>query len=139
MSTEHNKQIIERCFRAYNEGTLDAIDDVAAPNFAYHDPGQPDIHSWPEQKAQLSSLRKALPDLRFVIEEMVAEEDRVAVRWTMHGTHQNVLYGVPATGRPIELKGQSLYHLCKGQVAAAYVVSDILGLRRQVTSNAQPV
>lgn len=132
MSLEQNKQIIESCFRAYNAGTLDAIDDVAAPDYVHADPGQSNIHNWADQKAHLSNLRKGLPDLRFDIDEMVAEGNRVAVRWTMHGTHQGVLFNLPPTGKPIELKGQSLYHLVDGRVAAAYVVSDLLGLQQQL-------
>ena len=135
MSEAQNKQVIERCFAAYCNDDMDVLDAAAAPDYTYHDPAQPAIRTWSEHKAQLRGLRQSIPDLRFEIDELLVDGDRVAVRWTMRGTHQGKLLGLPATGRAFETKGHSLYHLVDGRVAVAYSLSDLFGLQRQLAAN----
>lgn len=132
MSSEQNKVLIERCYRAFGDGDLQLLDEAAAPDYAYHDPGNPSIHTWTEHRAQLSALHRSMSELRFNIDELVAEDDRVAVRWTMRGTVVGSLMGVSAPGRRIEMAGHSMYRLARGKVAVAYSLSDLLGLKRQL-------
>lgn len=133
-SPAKHKQIIERCYRAICEGTWEVLDEAAAADYAYQDPAQPNVRTWPEHRAQMRGLSLAIPDLRFDIDDIIAEGDRVAVRWTMRGTHTGpaLLMGLSATGVSVETQGLSLYHMVGGRVARAYTVSDMLGLMHQL-------
>jgi predicted ester cyclase len=80
-------------------------------------------------------VRRVVPDRRRTIEDMVAEGDRVAVRWTDRGTHAGTLdlgsHGsFPGTGRPLELTGMSFFRVATGQIAEQWIEEDLLGLLR---------
>ena len=74
--------------------------DLVAPDFLDHDPlpGQPAGVEGAEYV--VSTMHGAHPDLRFTIDDLVAEDDRVTVRWTMRGTNTGPLFGRPPTGQP---------------------------------------
>ena len=63
---------------------------------------------------------------------MIAEDDRVAARWTMHGTHTGGFNGMPATGRPITIAGCSLVRIQDGRIAELWHLEDDLAVPRQL-------
>src|SRR5262249_46522744 len=100
MSTEQNKAIVRRGFEVFNSGNLSAADEVIATNWTYIDPSTPGIPSGPAGfKALVSTYRTGIPDLRFSIEDQIAEGDRVVTRWKSVGTQTGPLPGIPATGK----------------------------------------
>jgi steroid delta-isomerase-like uncharacterized protein len=74
----------------------------------------------------------AIPDLRVRVEEMVAEGDKVAVRWTGEGTHRGALLGVPPTGNHVRIDGISIYRLAGGKIAEQFEQWDKLNLMQQL-------
>ncbi len=68
----------------------------------------------------------------FAIEDLIAEDDRVAGRWTMRGTHTGEFNGIPATGRPVTLTGFSLLRIQDGQFAELWHLEDDLAVLRQL-------
>ncbi len=83
-------------------------------------------------RAQWRTWRAAFPDIHFAVEDLVAEGDKVVIRWTMTGTHQGAFWGTPATGRRVTVAGMSLDRIEGGRIVAGFDAWDELGLRRQL-------
>jgi predicted ester cyclase len=90
ISAEENKAIVHRQEEElFTQGNLDAADEIYAPNYVGHDPSNPeDIRGLEAAKQAASDYRKAFPDLQVIIEDLIAEGDRVAARVRFRGTHQ---------------------------------------------------
>src|SRR4051794_35554403 len=63
----------------------------------------------------LAKLFRALPDLVFTAEDEIVSGDTVAEKWTIRGTHRDTLFGLPATGRPVEIRGVSILEMRNGK------------------------
>jgi steroid delta-isomerase-like uncharacterized protein len=128
------KDVVRRFFGAWNESDFASIDEVVAADAEHHDPmDPPDLPSGPEGERQLiEAYRSAFPDARIEIEDMVAEDDRVAVRWTATGTHEWEFRGVEATGTEVEVVGFEINRLADGQIAESWVLFDALGMMQQL-------
>jgi predicted ester cyclase len=90
---------------------------LMAPDFLDHDPlpGQPaGADAGPYV---VDAMHGAHPDLRFAIDDLVAEGDRVTIRWTLRGTRTGPLLGRPPTGRPVELQAIVIFRLAAGRLA----------------------
>src|SRR3712207_4518064 len=113
-------------------GDVAAIDELVAPDFVDHQPfpGVPPTREGLKQAIPL--FRAAFPDGRFVIEDLFAEGDRVALRTTFHGTHQGEYAGVPATGKAVEFAAIDILRVEGGQMAEHWGLSDDLGLLTQL-------
>jgi steroid delta-isomerase-like uncharacterized protein len=74
----------------------------------------------------------ASPDVRCTVEDLIAEGDRVAARWTMRGTHRGELYGIPATGKSVTVASMSLYRLREGKIGEGFLLMDNFGLLQQL-------
>ena len=85
-------------------------------------------------KALLSGFRAAFPDYRDLLEELVAEGDRVAARWTFRGTHQGAFQTTPATGKYVSMRGMSIFRLEDGRIVDDWTELDMLGFMRQITA-----
>jgi predicted ester cyclase len=83
-------------------------------------------------RALADGTREAFPDATFAIEDTVAAGDRVALRWTMTGTHEGASFGVEPTGRRVELVGIEIDRFEEGLLAESWVQSDQLGLMERV-------
>jgi steroid delta-isomerase-like uncharacterized protein len=77
-------------------------------------------------------MRSGSPDIQWTLEEMVAEGDRVAARFMMRGTHHGVFFGVPPTGRPINVQAMNFYRFADGQITEERGQPDLLDLLRQI-------
>jgi steroid delta-isomerase-like uncharacterized protein len=82
--------------------------------------------------AIIGMMRSGFPDVQWTLEEMVAENDKVAARFIMKGTHQGVFFGVPPTGKPIKVQAMNLYRFSNGQITEEYGQPDLLGLLQQI-------
>jgi uncharacterized protein YbjT (DUF2867 family)/predicted ester cyclase len=115
---ELNKGVVRRVFAdVIPAGDRDAMRALMAPGFVDHDPlpGQPaGADAGPYV---VDTMHGAHPDLRFAIDDLVAEDDRVTIRWTLRGTQTGPLLGRPPTGRPVELKAIVIFRLAAGRLA----------------------
>ena len=62
-------------------------------------------------------MHGAHPDLRFTIDDLIAEDDRVTIRWTLHGTNTGPMFGRPPTGQPVELAAIVIFRIADGKIA----------------------
>jgi predicted ester cyclase len=74
----------------------------------------------------------AVPDARFGVQHVVAEGDRVAAHFTIQGTHQGPLFGIPPTGRSFTFTGVDFWRFAGGQAMEHWDVLDNLGLMQQL-------
>ncbi|MFN8458028.1 MAG: ester cyclase [Anaerolineae bacterium] len=134
MSTEANKAIVRRNFEeAWNKMNLAVVDELVAPDYIGHFASHPQPVSGIEACKQfMSGYFVAFPDAHFDIEDMVAEGDKVVARWTVRGTHQGNLAGIPPTGKPITVPGMWILRLANGKIAEQWGINDTLGLMQQI-------
>jgi predicted ester cyclase len=118
MSAEDNKTTIRRMIEAFNKRDLTFIDDGFSPHFVLHTALTP---GWPRglegARKLFTTMLTTAPDVQGTIEDMVAEGEKVAVRWTFHGRHtgESPLTGAP-TGGPFTLVAISLYRFVNGKI-----------------------
>jgi len=133
-SPEANKSVVDRYFREImNQGSLKAIDELMAPNFAFHIPTLPDPMRGPDGMKQfVTGLRNGFPDAKFTPEYVIADGPRVAARYKMTGTQRGRFLGAPASGNFVEDAGTDLFHLSGGKIVTVRVAEDALGLLQQM-------
>jgi predicted ester cyclase len=122
MSTEENKALVRREQEELwnHTGDLDAAGDLFATELAE------------AARQEAADFRRGFPDVVSTIEDLVAEGDRVAARWTARATHLGGYLGVPPTGKEVEFTGISMYRIEGGRIAESWTDEDDLGLMRQI-------
>jgi steroid delta-isomerase-like uncharacterized protein len=136
MSAEANRQLFQRYFDdCANGGNLDLADEIFAPDYLHHDPANPDprpVVGPQGVKDHLTSLMGAFPDLKFEVDSTIADDDQIIVRWTARGTNTGDYFGMPATGKPIEITGMNTWRTRGGQAIEGWVNRDDIGLLQQL-------
>ncbi len=118
MSAEENKALVRREYEeVWNQGKLDVIDEIYTADFVGHIPGSPDIHGLEGIKTIANMFYTAFPDMQYTIEDMIAEGDKAAIRWTLTGTHKGELMGVPPTGVQVTFTGNTIIRFAGGKYA----------------------
>lgn len=133
-STRQNKAVVRQFVDAWNEADFEVIDEIVAAEAEHHDPmDPPDLPTGPAGEKQLiETYQSAFPDATLEIEDMLAEGDEVAVRWTGTGTHEGPFMGVEPTGEQVEIVGFEINRIEDGQIAESWVLFDALGLLQQL-------
>ena len=72
------------------------------------------------------------PDFRFTIEEMIAEGDKVVVRWTTRGTHQGIFRGIPPTGKQVTITGVEIHRVVGGKIVEGWRKWDRIDVMQQL-------
>jgi predicted ester cyclase len=133
MSTEQNKATSRRFFEeVWNKGKLDVLDEITDPNFVGHEPVGGDIRGREALKQFIRMYRTAFPDLRFTIEDQVAEGDNLVTRWSTSGTHNGGLMGIAPTGKQTRSTGISVERFSAGKTVEDWTNWDALGLMQQL-------
>jgi len=83
-------------------------------------------------RRQVERFQKALPDLKFSIDETVSEKDKLVVAWTITGTHRGELLGIPATNKKISVSGITINQIADGKILESTVVWDVVALMQQL-------
>jgi steroid delta-isomerase-like uncharacterized protein len=115
MTLTANKALVRHVFEdVIPAGDATAMRALVAPDFLDHDPlpGQPDGADGAEYV--VTTMHTAHPDLRFAIDDLIAEGDRVTIRWTLFGTNTGALAGRPPTGQPVEVSAIAIFRIADG-------------------------
>jgi steroid delta-isomerase-like uncharacterized protein len=133
-SPEENKQIVSRYFAGLlSEGNLNLIMELFAADCAFRIPTLPEPVRGQEGMRQfVTGLRTGFPDIRFTVERLLAEGDKVAARWTINGTHHGPFLGIPATGNAIRDQGTDIFRIVDRRIAEVWVNENDLGLMQQL-------
>ena len=145
MYTKENKELVRQVCKDANEAVGDvskirsAFDKYYAPGYIRHGPSEGDMN-W-EQALQFNvALFSAFPDLNFSIDDILAEGNKVAYRYTVRGTHKGTFMGITATEKRIVGKGVEIYMIAGGKIVEGWDFPDNLGVMTQlgVISGAVP-
>ncbi len=131
MSLEHHKDIARGLYERVNAGHVEAVADLVSSDYVEHDP-LPGQGAGKEGVLDRFSLLVTALAPRFTIEDVVAEGDRVVVRWTNSGTHVGEFAGIPATGRPFTISGIDIYRVVDGLLCEHWHVIDQLSMLGQL-------
>ncbi len=113
MSTEQNKEVVRRfVMEALSGRNLGLADEVLAPNYVNRLTGA-GVAAF---KGMLTGMKSALSDVRYEVDDLVAEGDAVVARWKVEATHTGSLMGETPTGRKISARGLTYYRLKNGQI-----------------------
>jgi steroid delta-isomerase-like uncharacterized protein len=132
MSAE-NELVARRFFEEVCNGRrLEVADEILTAGHVYHDPQSPPTEPGPEGMKDTVRIYQETLDGHWGVEEMIADRDKVVVRWTGTGVHKADLLGIPATGRPIRVDAISILRIEDGRIAEHRCVWDTLGLLQQI-------
>jgi steroid delta-isomerase-like uncharacterized protein len=130
--SEENKALVRRFVEEFwNEGNTAAVDELMAIDAAIHMPTGEVVN--PDGfKGFVAMWRDSFSDWHSTVEELIAEGDRVAERWTGRGTHQGELQGIPPTGKRVEVPGSVFYRIVGGKIVEFRGQLDMLSLMQQI-------
>ena len=132
MSTKQNKAGLKRLFAEFNKKNIAMIDELFAEDFVdrYPSPGEtPNTEGF---KQFLAGFYEAFPDCRWSLEDIVAEGDRVAYRFTMQGTNKGEYIGMPATGKKVNYDSVGILRFSNGKVAERWTLVDSMTFMHQL-------
>ena len=133
MATESNKQVMSRFLEFINTASEALAQELISPDAIFHVPGRADPVKGPEGYLEIiNMMRSGFPDIQWSLEETIAEADKVAARFIMRGTHNGPFFGVPATGKPIQVQAMNIYRLSDGKFIEERGQPDLLGLLQQI-------
>jgi steroid delta-isomerase-like uncharacterized protein len=133
MSAEENKALLRRAVdEFYNQRNLDIIDEVFVDDVIAHEPDR-DLRGTEEVKQYSAAYLDAFPDQSATVEDVIAEDDKVVLRYTFRGTHQGETEELgPPTGRQFEVEGITLYRFEGDKVVEAWDRFDNLSFLQQL-------
>ena len=138
MSTEENKAVARKFYELFETGDLKMAEEVVAEDYV-------NLRAIPGQtsglaglKEVIKSFRAGVPDIKFTIEEQVAEGDKVASRYSAKCTHQGDFLGVPGTGKPLNFTGLVIHRLVDGKIKEAWLEFDMLTVLHQMGTISTP-
>jgi steroid delta-isomerase-like uncharacterized protein len=133
MSAE-NKSLARRAMEElWTKGNLDAVDQLYSESCVFHDLGNPeDIRGREGLKQFARMYRTACPDLKCTVEDVVAEGDKVALRWVSRGTHKGDLAGTAPTGKQVIFRGIQMQRISNGKIEEEWAGFNTLGALQEI-------
>ena len=139
MTAAANKSLVRRLYQeVFVDWNLDVVDELISATFRGHEMPS-SIPPGPEGFKQFyAAVRAAFPDLRYVVHDMIAEDDKVVVRWTWHCTHKGAFMGIPPTGKQATVTGMAVYRISDDKCVERWVELNLLGLLEQLRAGLVP-
>ena len=133
MSTE-NKNIVRRLYdEVWNKRKLDLVAELISPSHALNDPFVSGSQVGPEMyRRRIVELTTSFPDLRFTLDDLIAEKDKVVAAWVISGTHKGEFMNIPATGKKVTVEGVTIHYIRNGKILDSNARWDGIGLLRQI-------
>ena len=133
MTPDANKGVMIRFTEFINTASETLAAELISPDAIFHVPGRSEPMRGPAgYLAIIRMMRGGFPDIQWTLEEMVAEDDKVAARFTMRGTHLGTFFGTLSTGKKIAVQALNIYRLSHGQIIEETGQPDLLGLLQQI-------
>ena len=138
MSIETNKTVVRRFYEeVHNQGKRAVLKEIAVEDYVEHNPFPGHGQGLDGFQQRVEMLQNAFT-MNFTIEDMIAEEDKVVVRWINHNVHHGPFMGIPATGKSATVSGIDIHLLRNGRLAEHWDVVDTLSLLQQLGVLPQP-
>jgi steroid delta-isomerase-like uncharacterized protein len=132
--SDENKTIARKLMEeAWNKGRLEVVDELMSAGCRFHDPVFPSLTSGAgNYKQHIQMCRTAFPDLKFTIEDTIAEHNEVVLHWKAQGTHRGPFLGMPPTGKSATVSGTSINRIDKGKITELWGDWNLLSLMEQL-------
>ena len=128
-----NAAIVQRFVdEVINQGRYEVCDEIVAEDFFELDPLPGQRQGREGLKEVIAMMRSAFPDMYWVNEESIASGDKVVTRFLWTGTHHGNFLGIPATGRPVTVKGVVIDRLVNGRMTDSRILMDTFGMMTQL-------
>jgi len=129
---EANKALMRRFIEeVWNKGNLDVADEIFHPD--HTSPSAPSLPAGAAgTKMIATAFRNAFPDYHMTIEQIAAEDDRVAARFLQSGTHEGELWGIPPTGKKVKFSEIGILRIADGKIVESWYDVDMLGMMGQL-------
>lgn len=138
MVSAENKTLVHRFVEEFwNQGHMAVADDLMTADAVIVLPGRGEV-SKEQFKAFAMSLRGAFPDWHSTPEDLIAEGEWVAERWTGRGTHQGDFQGIAPTGRRVVVPGFVFYRITSGKIVEFRGLFDGLSMLHQLGPHSEP-
>jgi steroid delta-isomerase-like uncharacterized protein len=141
MSINENKALERRWFKAFDKGkdaVMAATDELYSNDFVIHSATGEDIHGLKATKKYMGEIFSAFPDVHMTIDDLVGEGDKVAVRFTVTGTHKGKFMGMPASNKKLKMWSIQIDRIANGKFVEGWERTDTLGLMQQLGLMAKP-
>jgi steroid delta-isomerase-like uncharacterized protein len=133
MSAEENKAIVRRWFAETDRGNLAIVEELCAPDYVDHSPplpGMPPGNAGVRRANEL--LWEAFPDTVHIIDDQIAEGDKVVTRLRGRATFRGAILGIPPNGNVIEITGISIHRLAGGKLVEHWANADLQSFLQQL-------
>lgn len=132
--SDENKKIARKLMEeGWNKGREEVVDELMSPQCHFHDPVFPSLTSGAENyKQHIRTCRNAFPDLKFTIEDEIAERNEVVLHWKLYGTHRGTFLGMQPTNRSATISGTTIDRIEKGKIVEHWADWNVLGLIEQL-------
>lgn len=129
-----NRKIVETYFNeVWNKGRVDVLDALLTSDYINHTPSTPDPPRGPGGlKPIVEGIRAGFPDLHYEIVDLIITHDRVVARVVMTGTHTGTLFGIPPTGKRVNVNQINIEQIVNGKIAEHWRVTDELTMMKQL-------
>jgi steroid delta-isomerase-like uncharacterized protein len=115
-----------------NQGRLEQANEIVAEDFVELDPLPGQRQGREGLKEVIGMLLSAFPDMHWVVDEMIAEGEKVVTRFTWTGTQQGTFMGIPATGKSVVVKGVVIDRIVGGMMTDSRILMDTMGMMQQL-------
>jgi steroid delta-isomerase-like uncharacterized protein len=133
MTIESNKRLMRKFTEFINSANKQMAEELISPEAIFFVPGHTEPMRGPAgYLAIIGMMRAGFPNIQWSLDELVAEDDKVAARFTMRGLHQGEFFGVPPSGKKIEVKAMNFYRIADGKFVEEHGQPDLLGLLQQI-------
>ena len=133
MTIENNKLTMQRFTEFINTASEKLAAELISPDAIFHVPGRDEPMRGPSGYLMvIGMMRGGFPDIQWTLEELIAEDEKVAARFTMRGTHEGPFFGVPPTGRKIDVQAMNFYRFSEGRIVEERGQPDLIGLLQQI-------
>lgn len=132
MSVEENKALVRRYMEeSFNQGNISVIDQLVSSDFVYHQSAGRDLSTEAYKKMAIMT-QNAFPDGHMEMDDLFAEGDKVACRFTVIGTHTGEYQGIPPTGKKITFQAINIFRVADGKIAEIWSRVNLLGVMQQL-------
>jgi steroid delta-isomerase-like uncharacterized protein len=132
MTMQDNLAVQQKFGSTVSTGELELLRDLIASDVVDHDPA-PDQGAGPEGYIRMfSAMRTSFPDLEVSLDQLVADENKVAIAYTIIGTHKGEFMGIAPTGRKVRARGVQIARFRDGKMVERWGSSDQLGILQQI-------
>jgi len=134
MSPQDNKQVVRRLIEeGWNQGKVNVVSELLANNCRFHDEVFPHLTSGVDNfRRHIETCRAGFPDLKFAIDDTIAERDEVVIHWTARGTHKGQFLGMPATNKKASVSGTSIYRLEGSKIVEEWANWNLMSMMEQL-------